>query len=99
MIEDKNAHVRLRVHVQPRAARTEIVGEHGDSLKVRIAAPPVDGEANAELARFIAKLMGVARSQVRVASGENSRQKVLDIEGVSGATVKAAIQHALDRRK
>lgn len=99
MIQDKDTHVRLRVHVQPRASRTEIVGEHGDSIKIRIAAPPVDGEANAELERFVAKLLGVARSHVRVVSGESSRQKVLDIEGVSSATVKAAIAHALEGRE
>lgn len=99
MIQDKDDHVRLRVHVQPRASRTEIVGEHGDSIKIRIAAPPVDGEANAELERFVAKLLGVARTHVRVVSGESSRQKVVDIEGVSSATVKAAIERALEGRR
>ena len=65
----------LRVHVQPRASRTEIVGWHGDAIKICVAAPPVDGAANAELVRFLAEALGVPRSAVRVASGRSGRGK------------------------
>jgi uncharacterized protein (TIGR00251 family) len=65
----------LRVHAQPRAAKDEIVGPHGDSLKIRITAPPVEGKANAHLIKFLAKAFGVAKSQVELLSGETGRAK------------------------
>ena len=74
--------VRLTLHVQPRASRTELAGRHGDALKVRIAAPPVDGAANAELVRFLAELLGVAKSAVEIVSGESGRRKVVAVHGV-----------------
>jgi uncharacterized protein (TIGR00251 family) len=73
----------LTVHVQPRSSRTEIVGWHGDALKVRVKAPPVDGAANDELARFVAQKTGVARSAVRVVSGTRGRRKRISVDGLS----------------
>ena len=55
--------IRIRIHVQPRASRTEIAGRHGDALKVRLAAPPVDGAANDALLDFIADRLGVPRAR------------------------------------
>jgi uncharacterized protein (TIGR00251 family) len=74
--------VRLRVHVQPRASRTELAGQHGDALKVRVAAPPVDGAANEALVRFLAERLGVSRGAVTVEAGGASRGKVVRIAGV-----------------
>lgn len=71
----------LTVHVVPRASRSEIVGEHNGALRVRIAAPPVDGAANEELIRLLAKTYGVAKRDVTVVSGESSRTKRVRIEG------------------
>jgi uncharacterized protein (TIGR00251 family) len=65
----------LAVHVQPGAKRTGVAGLHGGALKVRVAAPPVEGRANAALESFIAESLGVARSRVRVVKGEMSREK------------------------
>lgn len=65
----------LAVRAQPRASRDEIIGPHGDSLKVRITAPPVDGKANAHLIKFLARAFGVSRSAVELRSGESSREK------------------------
>jgi hypothetical protein len=65
----------LALHVQPGAKRTEVVGMHGDALKVRLAAPPVDGKANAELIRFLAGAFGVAQRDVTLVRGEASRAK------------------------
>ena len=65
----------LALCVQPRAARDEFVAAHGDHYKVRIAAPPVEGKANRQLLRFLAKSFGVGRSQVSLLTGENSRNK------------------------
>jgi uncharacterized protein (TIGR00251 family) len=82
---------RVVVHVQPRARRTEVVGPHGDAVKVRLAAPPVDGAANAELARFVAERLGVARASVRVVAGAAARRKVVEVDGVDGAAVRGAL--------
>lgn len=65
----------LRCHLQPKASRDEISGLHGDSVKIRIAAPPIDGRANAALIRFLAKTFGVAKRDVTILSGESGRGK------------------------
>lgn len=83
--------VRFPVTVQPRAARSEIVGEHGDALKIRITAAPVEGAANQELVRLLAKRLRIPASAVRVASGETGRRKIIDIEGISPAAARAAL--------
>ena len=69
--------VFVRVHVQPRASRSEVVGLHGDALKVRLRAPPVDGAANDELLRFMAESLGIRREKVTLVSGATSRAKRL----------------------
>jgi uncharacterized protein (TIGR00251 family) len=94
MIEQRDNAVRVRVRVQPRASRTEVAGEHDGALKVRVAAPPVDGAANDELVRFIAKRVGVAPSRIRIVSGDAVRSKVVEIEGVDVHSVRGAL---LDR--
>ena len=68
------------MRVQPRAARSEIVGVHGDALKVRVAAPPVDGAANAALVELLAAALGIPRRAVRVIAGESSRSKIVEVE-------------------
>lgn len=70
----------LTLHVQPGAKRTEAAGIHGDALKVRLAAPPVDGKANAELSRFLADAFGVPLRCVTLERGATSRRKVVRIE-------------------
>jgi uncharacterized protein (TIGR00251 family) len=69
----------LTVHVQPGAKKTEIAGLYGDALKIRLAAPPVDGKANATLIAFVASRLGLPRSAVSLKSGQTSRHKVLDV--------------------
>jgi uncharacterized protein len=71
----------ITVHAQPGAKRSEIVGLHGDSLKIRIAAPPVEGKANAALLTFIAEVFAVPTKQVRLLRGESARHKVIEIIG------------------
>ncbi len=70
----------LRVHVQPRAGRDAIVGWHGDALKVRIQAPPVDGRANGHLVRFLAGVFDVPRARIEVLSGQTGRKKRVRIQ-------------------
>jgi uncharacterized protein (TIGR00251 family) len=73
---------RVTVKVHPRARRTAVSGRLGDAWKVDLAAPPVERKANEECVRFFAKLAGVPRSQVRLVTGQSSRMKVIEIEGV-----------------
>jgi uncharacterized protein (TIGR00251 family) len=75
--------VELLVLVQPRASRTKVVGVHDGRLKIALAAPPVDGEANAALIEFIADALDVRKADVRLADGETSRRKRLLIQGVT----------------
>lgn len=82
---------RLAVHVQPRAARTEVVGMHGDAVKLRLAAPPVDGAANEELIRYLAERIGVPRRAVRVVAGASARRKVVEVDGVSTDAARRAL--------
>lgn len=70
----------LTLRVQPRASKDKVIGPHGDALKVRITAPPVDGAANQHLIRFFAKLCGVSASAVSVQSGATGRNKRLRIK-------------------
>jgi uncharacterized protein (TIGR00251 family) len=77
--EDGDALV-LTLHVQPGARRTEIAGTHGGALKVRLAAPPVDGKANALLLRFLAAAFAVPLCQVTLLRGETARQKVVRVD-------------------
>ena len=74
---------RLRVHVQPRAKRSAIAGRHGDAVKVRLAAPPVDGAANAELVRVLAEALGLPRRSVRIVAGLAGRDKVVELDGLA----------------
>ena len=69
----------LTLHIQPGAKKTEVAGEHGDALKIRLAAPPVDGKANTALIAFVADRLGLAKSAVSLKSGQTSRRKVLEV--------------------
>lgn len=83
--------VRLRVHAVPRAARSEVCGLQGDSLKVRVKAPPVDGKANAALCEFVADALGLPKRAVRVAAGETGREKTLFAAGADPERAAAAL--------
>jgi hypothetical protein len=76
---------RVVIHVQPRARATAVAGRHGDALRVRLAAPPVDGAANEELVRFVAERLALPRRCVRIVAGLTSRRKVVEVEGLSAA--------------
>ena len=86
-LRETNGSVTLRVRVQPRAARTEIVGELGGAIKLRITAPPVEGKANDECRRFLARLLGVNRNAVEIVAGASSKDKVVRIHGVTANSV------------
>jgi uncharacterized protein (TIGR00251 family) len=81
----------LRVRLQPRASRSEIVGARDGVLVVRVTAPPVDGKANAALCALLARVAGVAPSRVAVVRGQTARDKVVRVEGVDDVALRAAL--------
>lgn len=83
--------VMLTLHIQPGAKKTEIVGLHGEALKIRLAAPPVDGKANAALIAYLARVCGISRSNVVLVSGESARAKRVRIIGAADATLAALV--------
>lgn len=82
---------RINVYVQPRASKTVIAGMHDGCVKIRLAAPPVDGAANAALVEFVAEQLGIAKSRVRITAGLTSRRKTVEVDGVSAEQVAAAL--------
>lgn len=80
--EDGDALI-LTLHIQPGASRTEVAGEHGDALKVRVASPPVDGKANDALLRYLAAEFGVPVRAVSLERGETSRRKVVRVQSAT----------------
>lgn len=77
--------VQLTLHVQPGARETAVAGRHGDAIKVRLAAPPVDGRANEALLAFVAERSGVPRRAAVLVRGASSRSKVVEVQGLSPA--------------
>lgn len=89
---EKGGAVSFKVRVQPRASRTEIAGEYADAIRLRIAAPPVDGKANEECRRFLAKLLGINPSSVEIVSGDSSRDKVIRVRDTSAPRIREAFK-------
>lgn len=87
--------VLLAVHVQPGAGRTEVVGRHGDALKVRVAAPPAGGRANDAVVALVADAFGVKPAAVTVTSGATNRQKRLRIDGLDEEAAIVVIDRLL----
>lgn len=90
-ISEQEHNVTFTVRVVPRASRTEVAGEIGGAVKVRVASPPVDGAANAELIKLLAKTLGVAKGDLEIVSGQTSKTKQIRISGVTAEQVRNAI--------
>jgi len=88
-IEEKNGKVIFAARVQPRASRDEIAGEYQDALKIRVTAPPVDDRANESLRKLLASRLKVPLTAVRISSGERSRTKRVEIQGVTASMIRA----------
>jgi uncharacterized protein (TIGR00251 family) len=84
--------VVLTLHIQPGAKRTEIAGLHGDALKIRLAAPPVDGKANDCLVAYLAELFGLPRARVALVAGATSRAKRVRIAGLPATEAAGRLQ-------
>ena len=90
-LAESDGSVRFTVRVVPRASKSEIVGEHDGALKVRIVSPPVDGAANAELIKLLARSLGVSKSDVEMTSGLSSKTKQVRITGITAAEITAVL--------
>ena len=96
-VTEKNGRVRFSVRVQPRASKDEVVGVHGDAIKIRLTAPPVDGAANDKLVIFLSELFAVGRNSIMIVSGEASRSKVVEISGLTERAVRDVIGGAVKK--
>jgi uncharacterized protein len=90
LVESKETDGALtfRVRVVPRASRSEVAGEHGGALRVRVAAPPVEGAANEELARLLAREFGVTARDVEIKSGHASKTKTICVRGATAERLR-----------
>lgn len=88
----------LSVRVQPRASRNEVAGLVGDTLKIKLTAPPVEGEANDACLAFLAKLLDLAPSRLAIIQGARSRNKLIRITGLTQAEVKARLAKSAVRQ-
>jgi len=86
----------LTVHIQPGARGAGVVGAHGDALKIRIDAPPIDGKANQALLALLAKQLELPKSRFSILSGESGRRKRVLVRGGSMACISAALQIAAE---
>jgi uncharacterized protein (TIGR00251 family) len=86
----------LRIHVQPGAGRSAVVGRHGDSLKVRVAAPPVEGRANEATRALLAEALALPTDDVELTSGQSSRAKRFRLKGVEAEDADKRLRLALD---
>ena len=81
----------IAVRLQPRSKKDEVVGRRGEQVVIRVNAPPVDGKANAALCAFIARKLRIAPGRVDLVRGQTSRDKVVRVEGVTQADLRAAL--------
>lgn len=75
--------IRINVRVQPRSAQNKISGEIDGALKIKLTAPPVEGEANQELIKYLAKLLQISKSKISLIQGNTGRNKIIQIEDIS----------------
>ena len=91
-IRDTASGASFVVKVHPRARKNAITGIVGDALKLSLTAPPIEGRANQALVEFLAELLKVPRSSVKIAAGQNSRRKVVSLAGLSADEVSRRLQ-------
>ena len=91
-VQNTRGGIRVTVRVQPRASSNELAGLHGDAIKVRLTAPPVDGAANEALQQFLADTFGVPVRAVTIVSGATSRTKIVEVAGITEDRVRQMVE-------
>lgn len=86
-IQQRGNEVVLTIHVAPRASKDEVRGIHGDAVKIRLRAPPVEGRANRELIRFLSRKLDIPARQIGLLTGKSGRRKRVSIAGLSASEV------------
>lgn len=99
MLSENSSGTFLFIQVQAKASRTGLAGVHGETLKIRVAAPPVEGAANTELCEYLAKIFGIPKSRVVIAAGQRSKRKKVQLMGVNAQTAHDIIQRRLGSEK
>ena len=99
LYDDSPEGIVLRIHVQPGAGRSAVVGRHGDALKVRVAAPPIEGRANEATRALLAEVLGVPEADVELTSGQSSRAKRFRLNGLDAEEGEKRLRVALDDAK
>lgn len=87
----KETAITLKIHLHPRASRNGIDGVHGDALKVRVTAPPLEGRANKAVQKFLAEHLGIPPARIAIIAGQRSREKLVRVSGLSRAEVERAL--------
>jgi len=82
---------RLKLRIVPNAKRNEVTGEHGDAVKIKVAAPAIDGKANEALLEFIAEKLGLHRRNLTLIAGEKSRDKLIEIAGLDATEARGRL--------
>ena len=82
---------RLKLRIVPNAKRDEVVGEYGDAVKIKVAAPAVEGKANEALLEFVAEKDGIHRRDITLLAGEKSRDKVIELATLDAAEARARL--------
>jgi uncharacterized protein (TIGR00251 family) len=90
-VAEKDGTVTFAIRVQPRGSRDEIAGEYQDGIKIRLTAPPVDDRANEALRKLLASRLKVPLAAVRIASGQRSRTKRVEVRGVTAAMIRGLL--------
>ena len=90
-IRPTDSGVRITIRLSPKSSRDKVLGTHGNAIKIAITAPPVEGKANAHLIKFLSKRLRVAKSAITIVGGELSRDKRVDVAGVTAQAARSAL--------
>jgi uncharacterized protein (TIGR00251 family) len=97
-IKETGDDVVFLIHVVPKSAKSEITGVQDDALKIKVAAPPVEGRANAECVRLLSDVLGVKRNQVTIISGHKSKKKTVAVRGVKRSDIESILPELIPLR-
>ncbi|MNJ92795.1 hypothetical protein D3C87_104690 [compost metagenome] len=92
MIEETKGGVRLRLFIQPKSSKNEIIGPHNGALKIKITAPPIDGKANECLIEFLSDCLNIPKRDITLLKGDTGRNKTVEIQGLDEVAVRMLLK-------